>query len=128
MCCTHTYGTAIDPCRHKLSSGTQSFVQRRIDGIIHPLEANISGEPHSVQGIMVLSGSMDHIGTVDYHVSSLIVGDQPAALEAISHVHEVGADPTSFAHVAIVGTDAFLGRKMSVLHTKLGLHLASQLI
>ena len=68
---------------------------------------------------------MDHIGTVDHHVPGLVVGDQPAALETISHFHHVGTDPAVLSHVAIEGTDAFFRRKIGVIGAKLGLHLAS---
>ncbi len=68
---------------------------------------------------------MDHIGTVDHHVSGLIVGDQPAAIETICHFHQVGTDPTVLAHVAVESTDAFFRREIGVLRAKLGLHLAS---
>ncbi len=83
-----------------------------VDSVIGTLEANVGGEPHPVQGVAILGGSMDHIGAVNHHIPGLIIGDQPAALEAISHVYKIGADPASLTHIAIVGTDAFFRRKM----------------
>ncbi len=74
---------------------------------------------------MVLGGSMDHIGTVDHHVSGFIISNQPVALKTISHFHKVGADPAALAHVAVIRIDALFRRKISVFHAKLGLHLAS---
>src|SRR5690348_10260607 len=77
---------------------------------------------------MIQGGSMDHIGTVDHHVPCFIVRDQPATPKAISHFHEVGADPAVLAHVAVESPDAFFWRKIGILHAKLGLHLASHRI
>src|SRR5579884_443943 len=97
-----------------------------VDRVTDPLEANVGGEPHPVQWIAVGGGGMDHKRAVDYHISSLVVGDQPAAIEAVRHFHEVSADPAAFTHITVVCTDAFLWRKISVLRAKRGFHLAPQ--
>src|SRR4029079_6783854 len=60
-----------------------------IDLVIDVLIADIRRQSDPVRGALVRGRGVDHVRAVQHDIAGLVVGDQPARIEALCHVGQV---------------------------------------
>ena len=50
------------------------------------LVADVGGEAHAAARILVRGRGVNHVGAVNHHVTSFVIGDEPARVEALGEL------------------------------------------